>query len=61
MDRYTRYFLIFHDNIKIKKGNYIPVVPDYLSNAKISFSKNQKYSQKKNQVFLDFFRIIYYL
>ena len=47
MDRYTRYFLIFYDNIKIKKGNYIPVVPDYLSNAKISFSKNQKYSQKK--------------
>ena len=29
-------------------GNYIPVVPDYLSNAKISFSKNQKYLQKKS-------------
>lgn len=51
MDRYTRYFLIFHNNIKIKKGNYIPVVPDYLSNAKISFSKNQKYSQKKKSSF----------
>lgn len=39
----------------IKIGNYIPVVHDYLSNANISFSKNQKYLQKKNQVFLDFF------
>ena len=29
-------------------GNYIPVVPDYLSNANISFSKNQKYLQKKS-------------
>ena len=39
----------------IKIGNNITVVHDYLSNANISFSKNQKNLKKKNQVFLDFF------
>ena len=46
----------------INLGNYIPVVPDYLSKANISFFfKKPKIFAIKNQVFIDFFRIAYYL
>ena len=45
----------------INLGNYIPVVPDYLSNANISFFfKKPKIFAKKSS-FFDFFRITYYL
>lgn len=50
------------DAYEIYYGNYIPVVPNYLSNANISFFfKKPKIFAKKNQVFLDFFKIAYYL
>ena len=39
---------------QISKGNYIPVVPDYLSNTKISFLKKPKIFAKKIKFFLIF-------
>lgn len=43
-------------------GKYIPVVPDYLSHVNIMvFLGKTKNICKKNQVFLDFFKITYYL